>query len=99
MRRKTRINRRSNRLVGVIICVLVVAICLVFHTRSNELKAQNEDANDKIEQLESEIAKEEDRTHKLDEYAKYVNTKQYVEDMAREKLGLIYPGELIFRAE
>ncbi len=99
MRRKTRVNKRSNRLVGVIICVLVIAICLVFYTRSNELKAQNETTNDKIEQLEAEIAEEEERARKLDEYSKYVNTKQYVEDMAREKLGLIYPGELIFKAE
>ena len=99
MRRRTRVNKRSNRLVGVIICVLVIAICLVFHARSNELKAQNEITNDKIAELESEIAKEEDRSLKLDEYAKYVNTKQDVEDMAREKLGLIYPGELIFKAE
>lgn len=99
MRRRQKIRKRSNRLVGAIICVLVVAICLVFMARSKELKAQNADTNAKIEALNEEIAKEEERANRLEEYAKYVNTKQYVEEMAREKLGLIYPGELVFKAE
>ena len=99
MRRKPKVRKRSNRLVGAIICVLVVAICLVFTVRSKELKARNAEDYDRKEALLEEIAKEEERANELDEYAKYVNTKQYVEKMAREKLGLIYPGELVFRGE
>lgn len=99
MRRKPKIRKKSNRLIGAIICVLVVAICFVFFVRSRELKEQNADTNQQIEALQNEIAEEEERTKRLEEYAKYVNTKQYVEEMAREKLGLIYPGELIFKAE
>ena len=99
MRRKAKVRKRSNRLVGVIICILVVGIFMVFFTRTKELKAQNEAAGQEIEQLQQAVQEEEDRTKYLEDYAKYVNTKQYVEDMAREKLGLIYPGELVFKAE
>ena len=97
--RRTKVKKRSNKAISIVICVLVMAICLVFFIRSNEPKAQNEEAGNRIEQVESEIEKEKERTNLLEEYAKYVNTKQYVEDMAREKLGLIYPGELIFKAD
>ena len=99
MRRKAKVKKRSNRLVGVIICILVVGIFMVFFTRTKALKAQNEATSQEIEQLQEALQEEEDRTKRLEEYAKYVNTKQYVEDMAREKLGLIYPGELVFKAE
>lgn len=101
MRRNNRIQPRktSNRLISAVICLLVVAICIVFYSRGNELKAQNEEEKAQIEQLQAEIEKEEQRTEDLKEYSKYVNTKQFVEDMAREKLGLIYPGELIFKSE
>ena len=30
---------------------------------------------------------------------KYVGTDEYVEDVAKEKLGLVYPNEIIFEAE
>ena len=99
MRKKSKVKKRSNRLVGVIICILVVGICMVFLARTKELKAQNEAANQEVEELQEALQEEKDRTERLEEYAKYVNTKQYVEDMAREKLGLIYPGELVFKAE
>ena len=99
MRKKSKVKKRSNRLVGVIICILVLGICAVFLARTKELKEQNEAANKELEQLQEALQEEEDRTERLEEHAKYVNTKQYVEEMAREKLGLIYPGELVFKAE
>lgn len=30
---------------------------------------------------------------------KYVTSKEYIEDMAREKFGLVYENEVIFEAE
>lgn len=99
MRRRTKTKKQPNWLVGAIFFVLVVGICFVFYTRTENLKEQNELAKQELEQLTAEIIEEEERAKDLDEYAKYVNTKQYVEDMAREKLGLIYPGELVFKAE
>lgn len=97
--RRAKTKKTSNRAVSVVICVLVVAICVLCYSKGNELKTQNEEENRKIEELQKEIEQEQERTQELDEYSKYVNTKQFVEDMAREKLGLIYPGEIIFKSE
>lgn len=86
-------------LVSTAVCMMVIIICLVVSVRSNEIKAQNNIKQQEIEHLQQLIEQEKAEAKELEEYAKYVNTKQFVEQMAREKLGLIYPGELIFIAD
>lgn len=97
--RRDKNGKTSNILVSGVICVLVLAICVVVYIRSNEIKAQNELKAQEISRIEQELEQEQLRAEELEEYSKFVNTKQFVEKMAREKFGLIYPGELIFKAE
>ena len=40
---------------------------------------------------------ENKRSDELSEYEKYVKTKKFVEEIAKNKFGLIYPDELIFK--
>ena len=47
--------------------------------------------------MESEIVKEEQRAEDIEEYRKYTETREYIEEVAREKLGLVYEGEVIFK--
>ena len=49
--------------------------------------------------LEKLEAKEVARTAQLEEYRVYVQTKQYVEKVAKEKLGLVKKDEILFKAE
>ena len=52
-----------------------------------------------IQQLNEQIAEEEQRSEEIEEYRKYTQTKKYAEDVAKEKLGLVYEGEIIFKEE
>ena len=52
--------------------------------------------NERINELETEIKRENDRAVKLEEYRKYTQTKGFVEEMAQEQLGLVNEGEIIF---
>lgn len=79
--------------------VIVIALVLFFNSRSKVIQAKNSEDADRIEQLESQIEAESARAEELEEYGKYVNTKQFVEEIARDKLGLIYPDEIIFKEE
>jgi len=63
------------------------------------LKAKNTAYLAKEENLLAQIEKENERTEELRERSKYVKTKKYVEEVAREKLGLIYEDEIIFKAK
>ena len=43
---------------------------------------------------------EEERLDKeIDALEEYVGTDEYVEDVAKDKLGLVYPNEILFEAE
>ena len=53
----------------------------------------------KEEALQQEIALEEARTEEIQEYEKYTQTKKFVEEVAKDKLGLVYEGEIIFKDE
>lgn len=92
-------RKSSNMLVGLAIVVVVIALAVIFNVRGRTIKAQNKAESERIEELQREIESEQARAEELEEYSKYTNTKQFVEDMARKKLGLIYPGELIFKPE
>ena len=64
-----------------------------------ELEEQrNTYARQKIK-LEEEKESLEAEAGKIEEHKAYVQTKSYVEEVAREKLGLVYPDEVIFEAE
>ena len=39
---------------------------------------------------------EKERTVKIDDEAEYINTDEYVEGVARERLGLVHETETVF---
>ena len=51
------------------------------------------------QQLQEQIAAEEERAEEIAEYEKYTQTKKYIEDVAKDKLGLVYEGEIVFKDE
>lgn len=51
---------------------------------------------DEIESLNAQIAKQEQKINDLDDLKKKVDTNEYIEKVAREKLGLVKENEIIF---
>ncbi|MCR5117104.1 MAG: septum formation initiator family protein [Lachnospiraceae bacterium] len=101
MRRKPamRTNKPRNLLSIATVSVIVVMLVIVLHVGSVRL-LEKKAAYDKREAyLLEEIAKEERRTEEIEEYRKYTRTKQYIEDLAKERLGLVYKDEIIFEAD
>ena len=66
---------------------------------SLSLRASNANKQARIQELEDAIAEEEERALEIEEYEKYVQTKKYAEEVAKDKLGLVYEDEIIFKAE
>lgn len=88
---------QSNRMSMILALIVVAAIFIVVAVRSVSLRQQLSSYNEQIEALEEEIAEEEARTEQIEEYAKYVQTDEYVEEVARDKLGLVREGEVLFK--
>ena len=65
--------------------------------RERELEAKQKVYQARITELQEQIAAEEDRTKELAELRKYTQTNAYIEEIAKEKLGLVRPGEIIFK--
>jgi cell division protein FtsB len=78
----------------VITIVIIVALVAAFNfyqniTRMNQLE-------NKIEEIEFQIAKAEAENEKLKRQLENSNSYEYIEEVAREKLGLVKPGEKMF---
>ena len=96
---ENRSSRRSrqNRL-SMILAVLVVAILFVaVYINGSSMRRELEENQEKITRLKQEIEEEELRSKSIEEYRAYTATDQFIEQVAREKLGLLYEGETIFR--
>lgn len=86
-------NKLSMGLAAVVVGILIVVIMVACFGLHQRLVKNRE----RINELESEIAKEEQRAEDIEEYRKYTETREYIEEVAREKLGLVYEGEVIFK--
>ena len=51
------------------------------------------------EELQSQIDKAKERADEIDDLEEYVGSDSYTEEVAREKLGLVYPDEIILEPE
>ena len=92
-------RRKKQNYMGMItIFVLVFMFCSVLFVRGIGLKNKRDEYNKKIESLEKQIEEQEERTKDLQEYEKYTKTVKYVEEVAKEKLGLVYEDEIVFES-
>lgn len=92
-------KKRSSKGGVIAISLVVMMLFTVIAVKSVELKEKNEAYMEREQSLREQIADEEERKAELEEYEKYVQTKKYVEEVAREKLGLVYENEIIFKPE
>lgn len=99
MAERKRKKRRNSKGGVVAISLVVMMLFIVVAVKSVELKEKNEAYLEREQNLREQIADEEERKAELEEYEKYVQTKKYVEEVAREKLGLVYENEIIFKPE
>ena len=91
-------KQRRSTLAGMIIAIIVVvALGVVLWRGKAGLAEKNADYQAQITELQSQIDDENNRSDELSEYEKYVKTKKFVEEIDKNKFGLIYPDELVFK--
>jgi len=88
-------NRFSVLLVSLVVLILASAVAV----KSQELKEKKASYAMQEQLLEDQIEAEKQRTAAIEEYRKYTQTKKFVEEIAKDKLGLVYEGEIIFKEE
>ncbi len=92
-------KRRQNRLGMMLVSFVVLMLMGVILFKGRELKAKQAEYQQKEETLQAQIEDEHERTRKLTDYEKYTKTDKFVEEIAKEKLGLLYENEILFRSD
>ena len=97
---KAVMNRRKENKLAIFSITLVVAmlLCVLAIDGAGLMKKQAAyEAQEK--ELQAQIDSENKRTEDLKEFDKYTKTKKYAEEIAKEKLGLVYDDEIVFKPD
>lgn len=98
VRRKTKKKDRwGNRLAIVGITLVVASLALVVNVKSTSMKKKDLEYQEREAALIKQVEQEENRANELEEYRIYVQTKQYIEEVAKQKLGLVKPDEILLK--
>ena len=97
MATKTRraLNRKK-RMEFRIITMTVLCLLIVASFGKMKLQQKNQQYQKQEEELLAQIDAEEKRTKEIEDLDKYM---QYVEEVAKERLGLVYKDEILFKAK
>ena len=92
-------RRHQNRFSMFLVTLVVVMILVVVAVKSVDLHQKIDAKKQEAQLLESQIQAEAARSLEIEEFGKEVQTKGYIEKIAREVLGLVYEGEIMFKQE
>lgn len=92
-------KRNQNKFAMMLVTLVLLMLIVVVNMRKSELKEKQAAYIAKQEELQRKIDAEEARAEEIEEYEKYTQTQKYIEDMAKEKLGLVYEDEIVFKTE
>lgn len=88
-------NRFSMFLVTLALLMILVAV----YVSSVRLQGRLDDLQAQSAALQAQIDTEKERAEEIELLRKRSQTKEYYEEIAKEKLGLVNPDEIVFKAE
>ena len=95
--RRKRREGWSNRLAIIGITVVVLSLALVVNIKNHSMEKKVMEYQAKEESLTRQVENEQKRAAELEERRVYVQTKQYIEEVAKQKLGLVKPDEVLLK--
>ena len=96
-RRAAHRQKRQNKFGMFFVTTVVAMMLIVVAIKSLELRQKLVAYQEKEQLLMEQIEQEKVREKEIEEYEKYTQTKKYIEEVAKDKLGLVHDNEIIFR--
>jgi cell division protein DivIC len=90
-------SKNENQLGMVTAFLAIITLTIVVGVNSITLNQKDKTYEAREQELLAQIADEDARTLELEELATYTKTKKYAEEVAKDKLGLVYENEIIFQ--
>lgn len=91
-------KRRAKRRGGTLsVSIIVIAFLAVMVVQVVQLKQKESTYAAQKAELEKQYTKESERADEIESMQQYMQRDQYIEDIAKSKLGLAYDNEIIFK--
>lgn len=95
--RKKKSTRRQSGMASLMIVVTVILVCIVSTVVVSGLNQKSRELANTELMLQQKIDQANLERENLEAQKQYMMTNQYIEDMAKEKLGMVYPDEIVIR--
>ncbi|MDY6103660.1 MAG: septum formation initiator family protein [Acetatifactor sp.] len=92
-------KRQQNKFSMLLVTMVLVMIMVVVSISGRKLREKIDAVSETQTRYERLLQEEEKRKQDIEEFGKYTQTKKYVEEVAQDKLGLVYEGDIIFKQE
>ncbi len=90
-------KRPQNRFSMFLVTVVLLLILILVQVGSLELQRKIDAKETELGNLNTQIEAENRRREEIEAFGKEVQTKGYIENVAREKLGMVYEDEILFK--
>ena len=101
MRRKSTRRKNEQKLQNIkamkIVATILLILTLALGINAYSILDKQNEYNKQIEALERQIESEQDRKNEIEDMKDYMSTREFIEETAKSKLGLVYKNEIIFR--
>ena len=90
-------SRRANQTGKMCVTLIVLAMIGVMSVQIVNLYQKDQQLIAQEKLLQKQMETELSRQQEIEEYEAYTKTQEYVEEIAKSKLGLVYKDEIIFK--
>lgn len=94
-RKKSQLRRHKASILTVSAVLLLLVAAVTFSSMS--LQAKNKAYIAQEQELLERIEEEKERSEEIERLEEYVGTDEYIEQVAKDKLNLVYENEIIFK--
>lgn len=96
-KRRQRSHYKQNRAGMLCISCIVLFLLIAMSVQILRLHETNEEYKAQEQELSAQLESEQERRETIQAYEEYVDTPEYIQEIAKTKLGLIHPNEIIFK--
>lgn len=94
-RRKKRMSSTHGAMFVIVVVALAMLIVLLVSGFSLQQKISDNEA--RMDELNTLISSEEERTTEIEGLEEYMQSDEYLEQEAKDRLGFVKDGEIIFK--
>lgn len=96
---RSRRRKKNNRAGKICVSCIVLMLLVVMTIQIVNLYQKNETYAAQEKTLNEQLEEETERQSQLSDYEDYTKSQDYIEDTAKNKLGLVNNNEIIFKEQ